>query len=289
MDHALSIENVAFSFEEDPVLNGVSLELETGDFLGLVGPNGSGKTTLLRIVAGLLKPSSGNVRLMGKPLESMGRKELASRLALLPQGVNLPSSFTAWELVLMGRTPYLNFLGQEGADDVEIVERAMKIAHCLHLAGRRADELSGGERQRVLMARALAQQPRVLLLDEPTAHLDLQHQVAVAELVSKLTGEGVTALGVFHDINLAACYCSRLAVLFQGRLVAVGTPDEVLTPELLRDVFEVELCLTTHPGGGPAVLPPHPMGRQKPPTQPQNGAASAGTNGTAAKWSGGFR
>ncbi len=258
MDSALSIQDVAFRFDDSPVLDGVSLELAPGDFLGLVGPNGSGKTTLLRIAAGLLKPSAGNVRLQGRALEDMGRREIARQLALLPQGINLPGSFTAWDLVLMGRTPYLNYLGQEGPADVEIVERAMEMARCLHLADRRADELSGGERQRVLMARALAQQPQVLLLDEPTAHLDLQHQVGVAELVSKLVGDGMAALGVFHDLNLAACYCTRLAVLFRGHLIAAGRPEEVLTPQLLAEVFEVDLCLTDHPRGGPAILPPRP-------------------------------
>jgi iron complex transport system ATP-binding protein len=262
MDSALSIENVTFRFDDNPVLRGVSLELPAGGFLGLVGPNGSGKTTMLRIAAGLLKPSAGGVRLMGRPLETMSRGELARQLTLLPQGTNLPGSFTVWELVLMGRTPYLDLLGREGAEDREIVERAMEMAHCRQLADRRADELSGGERQRVLMARALAQQPRVLLLDEPTAHLDLQHQIAVVELVAKLAREGVAALGVFHDLNLAACYCTHLAVLFHGQLVAMGKPGEVLTRELLAEVFEVDLCLTNHPEGGPAVLPPRPGGHK---------------------------
>lgn len=262
MDNALSIENVTFKFDDRPVLRGVSLELPAGGFLGLVGPNGSGKTTLLRIAAGLLKPSAGGVKLMGRPLEGMSRGELARQLALLPQGTTLPGNFTVWELVLMGRTPYMDLLGRERAADTEIVERAMEMAHCRQLADRRADELSGGERQRVLMARALAQQPRVLLLDEPTAHLDLLHQIAVVELVAELAREGVAALGVFHDLNLAACYCTHLAVLSQGRLVSVGEPREVLTAELLAEVFEVDLCLTSHPEGGPAVLLPHTGGHR---------------------------
>lgn len=261
MKSSLSLDRIAFRFEDAPVLQGVSLELSPGSLLGLVGPNGSGKTTLLRLAAGLLKPTRGRVILDGEPMERMSRGEIARRLALLPQNPNLPPSFTAWEVVMMGRTPFLGFLSREGAADRAIVGRAMEMARCRHLAERRMEELSGGERQRVIMARALAQQPEVLLLDEPTTHMDLQHQIAVVELVAELVRGGLAALGVFHDLNLAACYCTCLAVLSQGRLVAVGTPEEVLTPELLSEVFQVELCLTSHPEGGmPAVLPPGPRG-----------------------------
>ncbi len=257
MKTTLVLDDVAFSFGDAPVLEGVSLGVQPGSFLGLVGPNGSGKTTLLRLAAGLLKPTRGTVRLGGLPMSSMGRGEVARKLALLPQSPNLPPSFTAWELVLMGRTPFLGFLARESAADRAIVDRAMEMARCSHLADRRVEDLSGGERQRVIMARALAQQPEVLLLDEPTTHMDLEHQIAVTELVVEMVRGGLAALGVFHDLNLAACYCTHLAVLHQGRLAAVGTPEEVLTPELLSEVFRVELCLTRHPEGGvPAVLPP---------------------------------
>ncbi len=257
MDSALSLDRVAFRFEDAPLLEEVSLEVAPGSFLGLLGPNGAGKTTLLRIAAGLLKPHRGTVSLWGQPLEGMSRREVARQLALLPQSGNLPPSFTARELVLMGRTPYLGFLAQEGAADEAIVDRAMELARCRHLADRRAEELSGGERQRIMMARALAQQPKVLLMDEPTTHMDLRHQIATIQLVVELVQDGLAALGVFHDLNLAACYCSHLAVLSCGRLVAAGTPEEVLTPSLLSEVFQVDLCLTSHPQGGvPAVLPP---------------------------------
>ncbi len=256
MEAVLSIEDVSFGYGERSVLRGVSLRLRPGSFVGLVGPNGSGKTTLLRIAAGLLRPSGGRVTLGGHPVEKMNRSELARRLALLPQNAVLPPSFTAWEIVLMGRTPYLGFLGREGPSDLAMAERAMGMARCRELADRRLEELSGGERQRVLMARALAQQPEVLLLDEPTAHMDLQHQISAVELVAELVEGGLTALGVFHDLNLAARYCDRIALLSDGRLLAEGVPDEVLRPEMLSGAFRVELCLAPHPdGGAPAVLP----------------------------------
>ncbi len=256
MESSLFLDKVAYQFGDTPVLQEVSLWLEAGDFLGLIGPNGSGKTTLLRLAAGLLKPTAGRVLLGGQPMERMRRGEIARRLALLPQNPNLPSAFTVRDVVSMGRTPFLGFLARESPSDREIVDQAMETVQCQQLAGRRVEELSGGERQRVMMARVLAQQPQQLLLEEPTTHMDLQYQVATTELVVELVRSGLAALGVFHDLNLAACYCTHLAVLSHGRLRAVGTPKEVLTPQLLAEVFGVELCLTAHPEGGmPAVLP----------------------------------
>ena len=259
MESLLSVDRIAFRYGDIPVLEEVSLELQPGSFTGLVGPNGSGKTTLLRIAAGLLRPDRGTVRLCGRPMEKLSRAQVARQLALLPQSPKLPATFTAWDLVLMGRTPFLGFLGREGVRDIAAAERAMEMARCQHLAERRMEELSGGEQQRVLMARALAQEPEVLLLDEPTAHLDMQHQIALIDLVAEQVDGGMAALGVFHDLNLAACYCHRLAVLSQGRLVAEGTPEQVLTADILREVFQVDLCLIPHPRGGvPAVLPAGP-------------------------------
>ncbi len=259
MEASLSLHGVEFRYGEQSVLAGVSLDLSAGCFLGLIGPNGSGKTTMVRLAAGLLKPSRGEVILDGRNIAQMGRDEVARTVALLPQNPSLPPAFTASELVLMGRTPYLGVLGGERAADVVAAQRAMEMASCSHLAERRVGELSGGERQRVMLARALAQQPRVLLLDEPTAHMDVQHQVAAVELAAGLAEKGLAVLGVFHDLNLAACYCHRIAVLSEGRLVALGAPDEVLRPELLARVFRVELSIAAHPRTGvPMALPPGP-------------------------------
>jgi len=257
MESLLSLERVSFRYGELPVLKDVSLEVGSGSFLGLVGPNGSGKTTLLRVAAGLLKPDAGRVQLFGQPMAKVGRAQMARRLALLPQNGNLPPAFTVWEVVLMGRTPFLGYFGRENASDLVAAERAMEQARCRHLADRRVGELSGGERQRVLVARALAQQPEVLLLDEPTSHMDVEHQVATIDLIAELVDQGLAVLAVFHDLNLAACYCHRVALLSQGRLVAIGQPAEVFTAENLSRVFKVEMCITTHPRDSvPAVLPP---------------------------------
>ncbi len=270
METLLSLEGVEFRYGDLPVLKGVSLDLPRGCFLGLIGPNGSGKTTLLRLAAGLLKPTRGAVSLGGRPVDGRSRSELARELALLPQNGSLPAAFTVWELVLMGRTPYLGFLAREGPADIAAAERAMVRAGCDHLAGRRVGELSGGERQRVMLARALAQQPRVLLLDEPTAHMDVQHQMAAVEQVAELVQGGLAALGVFHDLNLAAGYCHRIAVLSRGCLVALGTPSEVLRPDLLSEVFGVKLCMAAHPQtGAPVMLP---VGRRLPREEAGNGS-----------------
>lgn len=276
MESALSAHAVSFSYGSVQVLKEVSLEVERGSFVGLVGPNGSGKTTILRIMARLLKPSHGYVLLGGRSIDQMSRVEVARQMALLPQSPNLPPTFTVWELVLMGRNPFLGFLAKEQQRDIAASERAMSLARCAHLADRRLEDLSGGERQRVLMARALAQEPRVLLLDEPTAHLDMQHQVAVVELVAELVEKGRAALGVFHDLNLAASFCDQLAVLSKGRLIAWGKPEEVLKADMLREVFEVDLSLASHPrGGAPVVLPPGPR-------RSRDGTAAAGSPGERA-------
>jgi len=262
MEAELLLDGVDLDFGGRQVLRGVSFQLRRGCLLGLIGPNGSGKTTILRVSAGLLKPTRGKVVLGGRPIERMSRREIAQRLALLPQNPGLPPSFTAWDVAMMGRTPFMGFLSREGATDRSIVHRAMEMARCRELADRRMEELSGGERQRVVMARVLAQQPSVLLLDEPTTHMDLQHQIAMVELVAELARGGMAALAVFHDLNLAASYCTQLAVLSKGQLVAMGAPEEVLSSRLLSEVFNVELCLAPHPmGGTPAILPPGARGR----------------------------
>ena len=277
---SLLLDKISFQFDGSPVLHEVSLEVAPGSLLGLVGPNGSGKTTMLRLAAGLLKPARGRVLLGGRPMEEMSRREIARRLALLPQNPSLPPSFTAWEVAIMGRTPFLSFLSRENPADRVIVGRAMEMARCRHLADRRMEELSGGERQRVVMARVLAQQPTVLLLDEPTTHMDLQHQIAMVELVAELARGGLAALAVFHDLNLAASYCTELAVLSQGQLAAMGAPEEVLSSRLLSEVFKVDLCLAPHPlGGTPAVLPPGGRGRlrtRKALEAPRGGTAGKG-------------
>ncbi|MBI2886325.1 MAG: ABC transporter ATP-binding protein [Chloroflexi bacterium] len=240
-----------------PALAGVSLALEPGELLGVIGPNGSGKTTLVRAISGLVRPRQGSVRFRGREVMATPPGELARRVAVVPQMPVLPEGVPAYQVVLLGRNPHLGFLGREGPRDFRLVRRAMEATGVWELAMRPMADLSGGERQRVVVARALAQEPELLLLDEPTAHLDIGHQASVLEAVLALReSTGLTVLAVFHDLNLAAQYCPRLALLAAGRLVADGTPEEVLTGQRVAQVYGVEAALATHPrNGAPVVLP----------------------------------
>lgn len=224
------------------VLRGVDLALRPGELVALVGINGGGKTTLLRLLSGVLAPTGGELELFGRPVAVWSRMELAARVAVLPQGLELPAGFRVGELVAMGRLPHARSLFGSTGEDETAVERALRDADALDLAGRTPYELSGGERQRVLLAMALAQEPELLLLDEPTLHLDLAHQLAVLETIRRLRHQrGIAVVAVLHDLALAAALAPRVAVLDGGRLVADGSPDEVLTPELIRRVFGVQV------------------------------------------------
>jgi iron complex transport system ATP-binding protein len=223
-----------------PVLRGVDLALAPGEMVALVGPNGSGKTTILRLLAGLLRPDDGSVVFDGRGIGEWRRDALARRVAVLPQQLDLPAGFSAGEIVAMGRAPHASRLFGSTAADERAVARALADADAEDLADRPAAELSGGERQRVLVAMALAQEPELLLMDEPTLHLDLAHQVALLETIRGLRGQrGLTVLAVLHDLNLAATFIPRVAVLHDGRVLADGPPDEVLTPDLVEHAFGV--------------------------------------------------
>jgi len=238
-------------------LSGASLVLRPGEILALVGPNGSGKTTLIRALTGVVTPSAGSVRLSGRDVSAMSEVEVARLAAVVPQDPLLPATFSALDCVLMGRTPHLRLLQQEGPHDIEVARRAMLATQTWELAARPVGELSGGERQRVIVARALAQETPVLLLDEPTAHLDIGHQGAVLELMRGFTrNAGKAVLAVVHDLTLAAHYCDRLVVLRAGRVAAKGAPGEVLTPELLRAVYGVPVAIVPHPQTGRPVVAP---------------------------------
>jgi iron complex transport system ATP-binding protein len=238
----LSIQEVVAGYGRNTVLDGVSVEVGDGEFLGLIGPNGSGKTTLLRVISSVLAPSRGRVLVGGVNLREVGRRRLAKTMAFLPQNLAVDFSFTAREVTLMGRSPHLPRIGRETRRDLAIVERAMELTGVAHLADRIVSELSGGERQRVFIAMCLAQEPELLVLDEPTNHLDVAHQLFALDLIRRLNREaGMTVIGVFHDLNLAAEYCERLVVLDRGRVEAVGPPEEVLTPEMILRVYGVRV------------------------------------------------
>lgn len=254
---ALDVRNLTVAYGARVALRDVSLSLPVGELLGLVGPNGSGKTTLIRAVSGVVAPQAGGVSLDGDDALRLSPKEVALRLAVVPQNPPLPPAFTALELVLMGRTPHLKLLQSEGQGDLRVARRAMLATDTWELAGRRIGELSGGERQRLLVARALAQETPLLLLDEPTAHLDVGHQAATLRLMARLCrSEGKAVLAAVHDLTLAAQFCQRLVMLHQGRVIAEGTPGEVLTRERLRQVYGASLHVLSHPVTGRPVLAP---------------------------------
>lgn len=245
---ALAVEDVSFGYNGKLILHEVALEVQRGEVVGLIGPNGSGKSTLVRCISGVIRPRRGQVTLEGQDALRMPRTDLARTLAVVPQSPQLPEGFTCEDIVLMGRNPHLGLLQGESVRDYAVVREAMAATDCLHLAQQRIGELSGGEQQRVVIARALAQEPRVLLLDEPTTHLDISHQVTVLDIMRRLArGRDLAVLAVFHDLNLAVQYCDRLVLLTEGRVQASGTPNEVVTAENILLAYRTEVLVCPHP------------------------------------------
>lgn len=245
----LEIENLRSGYGANTVLKNLSLELAAGEFLGIIGPNGCGKSTLVKTISGVLKPQGGQIRWEGHELLRLNAGERARLLAVVAQNSSLPGAFTAAEIVMLGRTPHLSAFQQESSTDWEIVQDAMQAADCWQLAERPVGELSGGERQRVLFALALAQQPRLLLLDEPTTYLDINYQVNIMEIGRRWLHAvpGRAMLGVLHDLNLAAQYCHRLILLKKGEIIAQGSPQEVVTAENIRQAYGASVIVAPHP------------------------------------------
>jgi len=248
---SLQISQVYFSYLDGLVLHDINLSIRAGEMIGLLGPNGSGKTTVIKLVSGILKPNKGEIRLDGSILSRLSRKSVARSLAVVPQQFHIPFAFTIGEVVMLGRIPFLKAFAEESKVDRQFVANTLELVGITELNERRFDELSGGERQKVILAMALAQQPRLLLLDEPTAHLDITHQVEILELVKRLNVEQrLTVIGAMHDLNLAALYFDRLILLKEGRIWADGTPDQVLTEDIIRDVFSATVSVEPHPVTG---------------------------------------
>jgi len=255
MSARLAFEGVVLRLGGQTVLDGLALEVAPGEIVGLVGRNGAGKTTLVRVATRILEPDAGSVHLEGTRLADLARRELGRRIAVVPQQTQIPFPFRAGEVVLMGRAPHQGSLGFDSAEDVAIAQRAMQRLDVAHLADRSVLELSGGERQLVVVARALAQEAALLLLDEPTAFLDLEHRLRVLEVVRARVAEGASALVVSHDLTLAARFCDRVAILARGRIRAIGRPGEVLVPELLREAFGIESEILVASDGAPVLVP----------------------------------
>ena len=250
----LKLNNVNLGYNKHTVVKDVSLEVCDGEIVGLIGPNGSGKSTLLKAMCGLLQPSSGNVTLDGIEIAKISRETLACKIGVVPQLPSLPDSFTVLDTVLMGRYPHLGLMRYESKKDIAIVCEAIRRTGIEHLTGRRVGETSGGERQRVVIARALAQEPRFLLLDEPTAHLDIQHQLEVMELVTSLAGSGLGIAIALHDFSLASRFCHRLVMLKDGSIFKEGTPKDVMTTENIKQVFGVTAMIYSDLASGPMVV-----------------------------------
>jgi len=248
------VQSLDVAIEARRILEGVTLEAGRGSLVGLLGPNGSGKTTLLRTINGFLRPSGGAVFFEDRDLHALSPREVAQAVARIPQSTSLDFNFTARETALMGRHPHLGRFAMEGDEDERLAAQALETVGMGAFADRRVDTLSGGERQLVLIARALAQRPRLLLLDEPTASLDIAHQVQVMDLVKSLVDGGVTAIAALHDLSLAAAYCTRVVLLSHGRVMAQGAPAEVLTTQNIRAVFNVWASIHPDPVSGRLVV-----------------------------------
>ena len=247
-DAALGADHVTFAYEAArPVLDGINLRIPRGGLVGILGPNGSGKTTLLRLLGGLLPPTAGRVSLDGADLRALSRGAIARRIAVVPQETHLAFEYTVLELAMMGRYPHLSAFAVEGPEDVTIARDALRATGTLELESRLVNTLSGGEKQRVVIASALAQRPEILLLDEPTASLDLAYQLSIQSILRVLNSErGITIVVSTHDLNFAAGLCGQLILLDRGRVLSEGATSEMLQPELIRRLYGVEVDISTN-------------------------------------------
>lgn len=255
MNIAAEAKDITVGYGEHTVLKSVSLAIEQGGFLGILGPNGCGKTTFLRSLSKVLKPEDGVVYIDGKTVSSYDAKTFAKTVGCVSQETETGFEFSVRDIVLMGRHPHIGRLAPLTAGDYAIADEAMRFTNTLQFKDRLVTELSGGERQRVLIAKTLAQQPKILLLDEPTNHLDVCHQIEILQLIRSLTPK-ITVIGVLHDLNLASYFCDRIVLMEKGQILSVGTPSEVLTPERVYDVFSVRMIVSPHPVTGKPYLIP---------------------------------
>jgi len=247
----IKLEQIGFRYNDHWVLKNVSFEVDRGEFIGIIGPNGSGKTTLLKVIDGILMPQEGDIWINSTSCNKLKRETLAKMIAVVPQESLMIFPFTVQEIVLMGRAPHLGKWRFEGETDFRIAHQAMEMTDTLSLMDRGMNALSGGERQRVLIARALAQQPQIMLLDEPTAFLDIRHQIDFFDLTKTLNKEqALTVIAVTHDINLASLYCDRIILLRSGSIHCMGSPEEVIVESHIKEVYETNITVDRNPVTG---------------------------------------
>ena len=244
----LKMDDISFSYDERLILDRINLDLMKGSFISIVGPNGSGKSTLLRLMSAALKPAMGQVLISGSNIEKMEKRELAKKISFVPQSVPTDIEFTALDVVLMGRYPYINRFKGEVEKDYEIVKQAMRYTNTEAFAKRPLSMLSGGERQRVILAQALAQEPEILLLDEPVSNLDLQHQIEMLSLLKKLCmDKNITVIAILHDLNMATTYSDYILMLKDRKIAAQGLPEAVFSVERIKEVFEIDVSISVSP------------------------------------------
>jgi iron complex transport system ATP-binding protein len=254
---SVELRGVRFAWRERPLFDDLSLSIGAGEMAGLIGANGSGKTTLLRLLSGVIRPLSGEILVAGRPVAAVPPRERARMIGVVPQESRMTFDFSALEVVLMGRAAHLGWLGVEGAADLAAARRAMERTGTLPFSGRLIGRLSGGERQLVFVARALAQEPGLLLLDEPTAFLDIRHRLRIYAILGEMNREaGTTAITTSHDINLAARFCPRLILLKEGRIVADGATADVFREEILSDVYDTRIEVIRDPRSGEGLAVP---------------------------------
>jgi len=244
---ALKVQNISFSYDTTDIIKNVTFSSEKGEFLGIIGPNGAGKSTMLRILCGILEPQRGNVFILNENIKDINQKSRAQKISFVPQETHFALNFLVEDVVLLGRYPYLSAFQRERKEDTEAVEHALAYANVMEFRKRPINSLSSGERQRVVLARALAQQPKILLLDEPTSHLDLHHQYAIMQLLKKLNAEGLSVVTVNHDLNLASLYCQRLLLMYEGTIYSEGTPQSLINNENLKHVYKTDVKIIKHP------------------------------------------
>lgn len=248
MKKAITVDSLSYSYGNSSVLSTISFKVEQGKFFTVIGPNGSGKSTLMKILAGILKFKKGKIAIAGKSIKEYSGKELARHIAYVPQAVSEEFPFTVEELVLLGRSPHQGMLGINSEKDLLIAEQAMDFTDTRVLSKKKIDRISGGERQRVFIARAICQQPEIMLLDEPASALDLAHQIRLMDLLERLKNKtGITIIMVSHDINLAAMYSDTIILIKNGKIINQGTAPEVIKPSILNDIFGCSFLVDTNP------------------------------------------